>query len=118
MTTRIFVYGTLKRGGSNHQYLEGQTYVGSAMTEPRFRLYDMGGYPGMVSDAEHGLAILGEVWDVDAACLQRLDILEGIEEGEYVRELMPLQPPFDKPPVQGYRYLQSVADRRDVGAIW
>lgn len=118
MTTRIFVYGTLKRGGSNHGYLERQTFVGSAMTEPRYRLYDMGGFPGMVLDAEHGLSILGEVWDVDAECLRRLDVLEDVAAGEYAREPIPLLPPFDQPAAQGYRYLRSVAGHRDLGAIW
>jgi gamma-glutamylcyclotransferase (GGCT)/AIG2-like uncharacterized protein YtfP len=118
MKTRIFVYGTLKKGRSNHHYLENQLFVGSAMTEPRYRLYDMGGFPGLVLDAEHGLAILGEVWEVDKECLGALDILEGIDEGEYVRELMPLQPPYDQVAVQGYRFLRSVAGRRDLGAIW
>jgi gamma-glutamylcyclotransferase (GGCT)/AIG2-like uncharacterized protein YtfP len=32
MTTPLFVYGTLKRGGSNHHQLASQTFLGPART--------------------------------------------------------------------------------------
>lgn len=118
MKTRLFVYGTLKRGGSNHGYLERQEFIGQAMTEPLYRLYDLGGYPGMVSDAANGRSVSGEVWDVDEACLAVLDVLEGIEEGEYVRERIPLLPPHNQEIVVAYRYLRPVAGCRDLGSVW
>jgi len=114
----IFVYGTLKRDGSNHHYLEGQRFVGRAVTKPLYRLYDLGGYPGMVADPELGSPIEGEVWDVDRGCLQRLDELEDVDGGEYAREVIPLEAPFSGDEIQGYRYLRSVAGCRDLGASW
>ncbi len=116
--SRIFVYGTLKRGGSNHGWLKGQRLVGAARTMPGFRLYDLGGYPGMVRDPQQGLAVEGEVWEVDAAALARLDELEDVEGGEYARVHLPLQAPFDQETVEGYLYLHPVAGRRDLGACW
>lgn len=118
MIARIFVYGTLKRGCSNHGYLANQQFVGEAETQPNYRLCDMGGYPGMVTDSGNGLPIQGEVWDVDERCLAALDELEGIDEGEYVREFIPLLAPFDQEQIQGYRYLLPVTGCRDVGAVW
>lgn len=115
---RIFVYGTLKRGGSNHGWLRGQRFVGAATTNPGFRLYDLGGYPGMVTDPQQGLAVEGEVWEVDDAALARLDELEDVEGGEYARVPLPLQPPFDRETVEGYLYLHPVAGRPDLGACW
>ena len=115
---RLFVYGTLKRGGSNHGCMTGQRFIGMALTEPRYRLFDLGGYPGMVLNETAGLAIEGEVWEVDEAGLRRLDELEDVEGGEYARERIALQPPFDGQDVQGYLYLRPVASFRDCGSRW
>ncbi len=116
--TRIFVYGTLKRGGSNHGWLRGQKFIAEARTQPQFRLFDLGGYPGLVADAQNGLAVEGEVWEVDAAALARLDELEDIDGGEYARQPLPLQAPFESAVIEGYVYLWSVAGRPDLGARW
>ena len=115
---RVFVYGTLKRGGSNHAWMRDQIFVGEAFTLPRYRLYDLGGYPGLVLDPAQGLSVQGEVWEVDAEGLRGLDHLEDVEGGEYVREPIPLLPPFDRETVEGYRYLRSITDCRDLGARW
>ena len=115
---RLFVYGTLKRGHSNHGYLRGQQFIGMAMTHPRYRLHDLGGYPGMVLDERDGISIHGEVWEVDAACLERLDQLEDIAGQEYVREVTPLLPPFDQERIEGYRYLRDVSKAPVLGASW
>lgn len=114
----LFVYGTLKRGQSNHGYLRGQQFISMAMTQPRYRLHDLGGYPGMVLDECDGISIHGEIWDVDAECLALLDKLEDIEGGEYIRELIPLLPPHDQAPIEGYRYLRDVSHAPDIGGSW
>ncbi|ACY15343.1 gamma-glutamylcyclotransferase family protein [Haliangium ochraceum] len=76
--TRVFVYGTLRAGGPNHHLLDGQTLVGQARTEPAFELVSLGAYPAM---AEGGHAsVIGEVYDVDAAALAKIDWLEGHPE--------------------------------------
>jgi len=114
----IFVYGTLKRGHSNHGYLRGQNFLSLAMTQPRYRLHDLGGFPGMVLDENHGTSIHGEVWEIDEDCLKQLDELEGTEIGEYVREPIPLLAPFQDQLVQGYRYLMDVSAAPDLGDAW
>ena len=117
--TRLFLYGTLKRGCSNHPYMAGQRFIDVARTVPLYRLVSMGTYPGMVLAEEGaGRSIEGEVWDVDEDCLRRLDVLEGIQEGEYAYEVVPLMPPFDAEAVHGYRYLRPVEGRPDIGAAW
>jgi gamma-glutamylaminecyclotransferase len=114
----VFVYGTLKRSHSNHGYMEGQHFVSMAMTQPRYRLHDLGGYPGMVVDESNGITIHGEIWEIDAACLARLDELEDIDGGEYAREIIPLLPPFDQARIEGYRYLRDVSEAPDIGGSW
>lgn len=114
----LFLYGTLKRGGSNHGYMLGQRFVIEACTQPAYRLYDLGGYPGMVAVATEGLSIIGEIWDVDEAALARLDELEDIAGGEYAREAIKMLPPHEEWEVEGYRYLLPVSGRRDLGRTW
>ena len=111
--TRIFVYGTLKRGCKNHHWLAGQRFIAEARTQPIYRLYDMGGYPGMIR-ADNGVAVEGEIWEVDAGGLARLDVLEDIEGGEYERVLLELE--GDR--VEGYLYLRDVSGRPDAGTNW
>lgn len=114
----LFVYGTLKRGCANHHFLAGQNFVGEARTAPGFRLYDLGGYPGLVARSDDHDGVAGEIWSVDPAALVRLDALEGLGEGHYRREPIPLAPPFADQGIEGYRYNFSVKGRREVGNTW
>lgn len=114
---RVFVYGTLKRGGENHDWIAMQRFIAAARTLPLYRLFDLGGYPGMVHAAE-GLAIHGEVWEVDAAGLTQLDMLEDTAGGEYERVAVSLDGEFFTQRVESYLYLRSVEARRDVGPCW
>ena len=115
---RLFIYGTLKRGGSNHTLLAGQQFFGIARTVPGFTLYSLGGYPGMVAKADDCEGVAGEVWLVDMACLSRLDALEGLAEGLYRRAPVRLLPPFTEHEVQTYLYARSISQRRHIGAAW
>lgn len=76
--TRLFVYGTLLTGEHNHHLMGGLSPVGTATTEPVYSLLDMGGYPAVVEGGQ--TAIVGELYDVDAETLSRLDILEDVPE--------------------------------------
>ena len=76
---RLFIYGTLKRGCYNHHYMHGQQFIDKARTVPIYRLYNLGGYPGMVL-ADDGLSIEGEVWEIDETCRTQLDVLEGVDD--------------------------------------
>jgi len=116
--TRIFVYGTLKRGCKNHRHLAGQTYVGEACTVPGFRLHHLGSYPGMVAAPDDREGVTGELWDVDAAALARLDDFEGISEGLYRREFVPLASPVGQTTAYTYLYARPVAGLPVIGPTW
>ena len=75
MIARVLVYGSLLSGEPNHRLLARATLVGAAKTQAGFNLHDLGAFPGMVAGGEGG--VTGEVYDVDAATLARLDALEG-----------------------------------------
>lgn len=114
----IFVYGTLKLGGSNHSFLASQRFIGPARTCPGFTLYELEGYPGMVVDPTDRSGVTGELWAVDDRTLATLDQLEGLEEGLYRRGPVPLAAPDQHRSVEAYLYLRSVQGRRHVGATW
>jgi len=109
--TLVFVYGTLKRGALNHHVLAGETFVGEARTEPGYRLYHLGEYPGMVAAAADRHGVGGEVWRVSPAALARLDAFEGTGEGLYRRDRVRLLPPFAEEAVETYLYLLPVGER-------
>ncbi len=114
--TRVFVYGTLKRGGDNHHYIAYQQFLSPARTPAGYTLYSLGEYPGMVRAPQDTAGVAGELWAVDAACLQQLDLLEGVNEGLYERVPIKLATPADDQPVETYLYLGSVTGRPPLGA--
>lgn len=118
MSTLLFVYGTLKRGCCNHHRLAGQTFIGPARTQPGFTLYDLGGYPGIVADSADTAGVSGEVWSVDPVALAALDAFEGVHEGLYRREPLPLLPPFAARRIDAYVSALPVSGRPVVGAEW
>jgi gamma-glutamylaminecyclotransferase len=90
-THRVFVYGTLKRGYSNHGYLlreahfagEAVTPAGYAMLEPSF--------PVVMHAEQDGMAVAGELFHVNDATLAKMDRLEGVRpdgSGIYTREVI------------------------------
>lgn len=108
-THLIFVYGTLKRGGSNHAFMSGQKFLCETRTHAGFALVQLKSYPGMIRDPKDTLGVSGEVWAVDAAALARIDELEGVEEGLYRREPISLPPPFSEKKIETYIYARDIA---------
>ena len=80
-SNNLFVYGTLKVGGSNYRLLahEGVDFLGSATTkEFRFRMIGKGrSFPMVVTPGEH--AIRGHLFRVENESVwHNLDRLEGV----------------------------------------
>ena len=75
----VFVYGTLRRGGSNHFRMDGAEFVGFGSI--RGRIYRFDWYPGLVVD-DSGDEIIGEVYAVSPQQMTDLDFFEGISAGE------------------------------------
>ncbi len=102
---RVFVYGSLMKGLSNHRVLGDAEMIGTAEIEPTsdkaFEMRDLGPFPGIFPvDFEEGQAIQGEVYDVDYGTLRRLDRLEGVnvyspQAGLYYRTSVVVSNPSD-----------------------
>jgi gamma-glutamylcyclotransferase (GGCT)/AIG2-like uncharacterized protein YtfP len=70
----VFVYGTLRRGGSNHFRMDGARFVTAATV--RGRLYHIDWFPGLLLDADAG-EITGETYQVPSTMMAALDHFEG-----------------------------------------
>lgn len=74
----LFVYGTLQRGYGNNRRLGGATFLGKAVTQKPYVLFD-GGFPYAVpiSDKFPLLPVIGEVYEVEQHHIDSCDRLEG-----------------------------------------
>jgi gamma-glutamylcyclotransferase (GGCT)/AIG2-like uncharacterized protein YtfP len=78
---RVFVYGTLRRGQSNHALLETSRFIGEAATLSSYWMITTGVFPIVLDavSADFGfpaLSVAGEIYHVDDAALKQLDRLE------------------------------------------
>lgn len=87
----VFVYGTLRQGGSNHFRMAGAEFVESGSL--RGRLYRIDWYPGLVVDSA-GDEISGEIYAVNPENLALLDEFEG---HEYRRIRATVRTPYGVP---------------------
>lgn len=108
----VAVYGTLKRGGSNHRFLRGARFLGRTRLNT-IALYDLGAYPGAKLEPSRGVEV--ELFAVTDAGLRRVDGLEEYnprdpESGTYDRRWLstPLGPAWV------YLYNPSVKGRRRI----
>jgi gamma-glutamylcyclotransferase (GGCT)/AIG2-like uncharacterized protein YtfP len=98
----LFVYGTLREGGSNHAWLLRTHPEGLTRAWVAGRLFHLpAGYPALVPGVEPGGLPPGPGWvrgdfvgfedetDLESA-LADLDPLEGVEEGLFTREVLPV----------------------------
>ena len=69
---KVFVYGTLMGGESNHGYLENSTFLGNATIEG-YEMHDCGWYPAIVAGDN---LIIGELYDVPLEDMPSIDMLE------------------------------------------
>lgn len=83
----VFVYGTLKRGEPNHNYLTDKNkgfakFICSGKTDIQFPLIIATKYniPFMLNAPGTGSNICGEIYSIDESMLQHLDGLEDYPE--------------------------------------
>jgi gamma-glutamylaminecyclotransferase len=76
MKVQVMVYGTLMRGERNHPQMKGARFVRKARTAARFTLVDRGAFPALLQ--EGATSVCGELYEVTAEHLARLDWFEGV----------------------------------------
>ena len=78
---KVFVYGTLKRGESNHALLSNEKFLGGK-TLRGFEMYSLGGFPGVKESILPLFTIKGEVFEIKNKRVGAwLDWLEGFNPG-------------------------------------
>lgn len=118
--TKIFVYGLLKRGFSLHNLMKTAVFLGVAQTLPQYRLVNCGEYPGLRKTASQGegIAVQGEVFEVNSTVLKQLDEAEGVDEGLYRRGKIELASPFDQMEIEAWFFNSEEFDDRPAGDRW
>ncbi|GLR63561.1 gamma-glutamylcyclotransferase family protein [Marinospirillum insulare] len=72
----VLVYGTLRKGGSNHSLMQEAHFITEA-TLSDFTMVSLGGYPAVYKDKAAKNDILAELYSVDNLTFSDLDELEG-----------------------------------------
>ncbi len=108
--TYLFVYGTLMRGCPLNNVLveEGATFVSPAITTERHTLYEVFSgderYPAMLlGGGEH--YVIGELYLIPEKAFERLDVIEGVTEGEYKRVKIKVKREDTGSEVEAYAYV-------------
>jgi gamma-glutamylcyclotransferase (GGCT)/AIG2-like uncharacterized protein YtfP len=73
----VFVYGTLRKSGSNAWRMIGATFLAAATTKGH--LYRVDWYPAAIFDDSANSVIVGELYSLHLDQLQALDTFEGNE---------------------------------------
>lgn len=93
--TKVFIYGTLRRGGALHPVIEDSKFMGEAVATGI--MFSLGRFPGVHFLPDAG-RIYGEIYKVTPETLNKLDAIEGFhpdkpEISMYVRRrIEPLIP--------------------------
>ena len=124
MNHLVFVYGTLKEGFPNFHRNPGQRVPGTYRTRQPFPFYVVqlpieDRAPWLLNSPGQGVQVCGQVFEVDAATLQAMDVFEevGMPTG-YVRVELELEPAgHDGPLLQAHAYMKPEHQLVDCLAI-
>lgn len=113
-TDLLFVYGTLRRGGSNDIARIAPAARFAGMARVRGRLYDLGAYPALLLEASDGAGwVVGELYAIPYHEWPALDALEEPvtpqrPDGEYFKVIATVQA-GDGTPRQVWTYTANPA---------
>ena len=93
-TRNVFVYGTLRRGGSNdiNRLQPAPRYVG--MGSVKGKLYHIDWYPGLTLGGEEAVTVIGEVYEISPELEAVLDGIEEIvpgDDSEYFKRYLAIE---------------------------
>lgn len=116
--TKVFVYGTLKKGGHFHEVLRDSRFIGEGAVEGQ--LYNLGTFPGLVQGKGE---VKGELYELgDGVTLERLDHLEGFftespHKSLFVRKQRNIEVDEETHLVWVYYFNMDVSDREKI-EVW
>lgn len=83
----VFVYGTLRKGGTSNHIMNGARYHSRTKTDFGYRLAKLNELPGMIYTGE-AAQVVGDLYYLSPAQMKRLD---AYEDKRYKREKIPLE---------------------------
>jgi len=83
---KIFVYGTLRKGGAAHHFMKGCELLQQGIFVSGIKLYDAGDYPFAVYTADPEDVVTGDLFAIKEEQFLSLDEYEG---EEYQRKILP-----------------------------
>lgn len=105
LTTKVFVYGTLRKGFSNSRLLSTAISKGEHLLSSKHLMISLGAFPALIPSEEFHLT-RGEVYEVDEDTLSNLDRLEGHPDFYERVEVQGLQVYVMKKEVAGSRAVE------------
>lgn len=108
--TKVFVYGTLKRGFPFFELgLADADFLGAVQTIQPYPMYIAADFygPMMLDRPGEGLQITGELYDVEPAAMDRLDELESIGKPGSFRSKIVVEPVGGGVPVETIGYMKT-----------
>ena len=100
--TKVFVYGSLKKGYFNHNILKDSEFICKAITmDKNYDMIDLGSFPAMVNSGCYN--IHGEVYRVNKNTLSYLDAIES-NGSFYTREEIGVAPTDENTPAWIYAW--------------
>lgn len=96
----IFVYGTLRKGQLRHDVLEESKFIGYGKLKG-YNMYCLGGFPGII---EGSGTVFGEVYQVERRILDKIDFIEGVDYGFYIRKSVTVELESDEK-IKAFTYI-------------
>jgi gamma-glutamylcyclotransferase (GGCT)/AIG2-like uncharacterized protein YtfP len=85
---KLFVYGTLKEGYERHVLLgDDKVYMGKHFIDGYIMIH-CGEYPQVFHTSESWNRVHGEVYEISTETLAKLDVVEGVGQGVFARNLV------------------------------
>src|SRR4051794_9032822 len=108
---KVFAFGTLKRGFPLHHGLAGARFLGEYRTIERFPMLIAGPWyaPMIFNEPGVGHWVCGELYEVDDACLSRLDEMESVGLPGNFRVAIEVVRPHGGAPCTAFVYMKSRA---------
>lgn len=111
-TRKVFVYGTLMKSESNHEFLKNSKLLGKATIEG-YDMYDVGWYPAITAGEN---LIIGELYQVPLNDMSSIDMLEG-EGSLYAKKCeIVIDCDGNKSIAFVYVFLRDVSDLKKISA--
>lgn len=115
MKTKVFVYGTLKRGGIYHHYISKEDiFLSTAITKEKFRLFACEECPFLLQEtSEKSYQVHGEIFEVSEITMLKLDELEEVPDVYYKKDIVVIDPSGNEQKILTYFYHPNLLTSQD-----